>query len=518
MRDTFALLLRHHHGKPATLSADAERAIRRRITMRRVGRLGALAVVGSFGTVVVAGAFGATEDPAPPSPTPTPTIGTASATFPVLGIPEFASATAEVECGDPIPAPHPSERDVSLALATETLDTVGETVADHYPTSWASGVLTQESKTQLGDISTSGVSYVVAKDGVVVGVLDYSHIALGWNTPVSIYSGPIDFSAPLLAEYVRCPGSDEVTDPGLEPGTYEIVAMAKVFSTPASVALSQVLGSSGGTWYLDPASLDPEGIYLPGSFDCAQTIAQSTPALGCLPDFTPEAAYHEADRTVTLLYNSEGLVEEFSTVLVSHPLTVTIIDAQSAGWGNNDAWESLGRFDSLDDFTCGASAGYYDIANTPGENARVSTSILETAGTVTGEGGVFDTVVLPTGVRDGSLVELLPGARVVYLQNTDVTLPDNGGSASTMTVVGSADASMARGVAADRFAGPQPATLTVGSATVCPGLDAGAINALASPLLVGTWRIVEPDGTIVMVDAAADLSWGYSYDYFTTGG
>jgi len=132
LSETFALLLRENSGRAATLSADAERAIRRRISARWVGGIGAIVALGALGTAAAAGTYGGRggDDTATHSPIPTPTIGVAVATFPVTGGPEFVSAVAGWKCGDPAPKPHPTEHDVTIALTATNAAYSGEVIQD----------------------------------------------------------------------------------------------------------------------------------------------------------------------------------------------------------------------------------------------------------------------------------------------------------------------------------------------------------------------------------------------------
>ncbi len=515
LRDTFVLLLRENDGQTAALSADAERAIRRRVAARWTGRIGSLVVVGALGTAAT-GAYGDWGgDSAMRSPIATPTIGVAAVTFPVAGGPEFASALAGLTCGDPAPTPHPTEHDVELTLtATNPLaDGAPIQTPDEMPS--VGGRLSQTADTKLGVLSSSGITYIVERDGVVVGATQSGGVSLGWNERGVGVSGQDDYSTQLVAEWIRCPGDDQSNKPGIEPGAYTVIAMTRVFSTPEAVALSQALGHySYNAWNLDASSLDPQGIYLPGSYDCAQTIDQQSPARACLPDFTPDAVYNAEDSTVTMLYDTKDLAEEFSVVLVSEPVTVTIPGEEALAWGSNFDWESLGTFDSIDAFTCGASAAGMSLGSE--SRSWVYTTLSGVSSDAVSAGGTFAATALATGVADGSTAELMPGARVVYLQNDTIELPESNSSTSVNTVVASSSVSAARPVTTDRYAGPQPVSLKVEPATTCPGVDSRTITWATSAVLVGQWRIEAPDGTTTAVDFASDLSMMYygSITYF----
>lgn len=508
LRETFALLLREKHGHTATLSPDAERAIRRRVALRRAGSIGALVAVGALGMATVVGAYGGWGggDSAIKSPIPTPTIGVALATFPVTGGPEFVSAAAGLKCGDPAPKPHPEEHDVGIALTQTNPAYAGEQIYDPGDMPAVMAHLSQTVGMELGIVANSDISLIIERDGVVAGVVEYGPPQMGWSALGVAASSQGQNSAQLVAPWVFCPGEDTSTESSFEPGKYDVVGITRVFSTPESVALYQAVGLSNdfSGWNLDPTRLDPQGIYLPGSYDCAQTISQGSPARACLPAFTPDAKFDAGTSTVTMLYDKKDLVEEFSTVLVSDPLTVFIPGTESLAWMQNSDWESLGVFDSIDDFTCGASAGYVSMGNQPSNS--VFLSLEGTSADAMRAGGGFISTAWATGVSDGSRVELLPGARIVYLQNSTITLPDSNVSTGVDTVVASAAVSAAQAVTTDRFAGPQPLPLTAEPWIMCPGVDEAPITWSSSAVLVGQWRIATPDGTVTTVDTGQYLN------------
>ena len=506
LRDTFSLLLRENRSHTSALSADAERAIRRRVGLRWAGRVGALIVVGSLGTAAAAGAHGGGTgvDGATESPTPNPTIGIAAASFPVTGGPEFVSAAAGLKCGDPAPKPNPMEHDVELTLTDMTSDDPGNAANFYGDIPTVEAQLSQTPGTDLGVVSNSDMPMIFERDGVIVGIAQYGGVGLGWNAPTAAPDGQGQYGTPLIANWIGCPGFDRTDSTGLEPGTYDVVAMTRVFSTPESVALQQVFFPYSNVQSLDPGSLDPNGIYLPGSYDCAQTIAWQSPARACLPDYTDDAAYDPETSTVTVLYDPTDLVEEFSVVLVSELLTVTVIGEESLPWWSTKDDGSLGPFDSIDDFTCGASASYNALAQGPNGDAW---ALLDAASVGPGiDGGPFGVLVLATVAPDGSRVELLPGARLVYLQNSMVQDPESNSSTSIDTVTGTSAVSADEPFTTDRYAGPRPVTLTSEPPTACPGVDAATVTRTAQPVLVGTWRIETPDGTVTTVDFASDLS------------
>jgi len=306
---------------------------------------------------------------------------------------------------------------------------------------------------------------------VVVGVVAYGGPEVGWNRlgVAANYDG--QYGAQFVASWIHCPGDDTSTESTFEPGVYDVVGITRVFSTPESVALHQTPGLSIGNvgWNLDPANLDPQGIYLPGSYDCAQTIAQGSPARACLPDFTPDAKFDAAASTVTMLYDTKDLVKQFSAVLVSDPVSVFIPGRDSLAWMQGYDGGSLGTFDSIDGFTCGASAGNISITQAQGE--LVSLSLNGASADTIRTGGGLDATAWATGIPDGSRVELLPGARIIYLQDSMISDPASNSNVNVQTVVGWSAVSAAAPFTTDRFSGPQTVSFASDPVTMCPGSD-----------------------------------------------
>jgi hypothetical protein len=83
--------------------------------------------------------------------------------------------------------------------------------------------------------------------------------------------------------------------------------------------------------YLNPNyAADPAALYLPGIYNCKQARPWRAALRGCLPQITNSAVVDEATGTVTITYRAKDLVEQFSAVLVSDPLTVDLISSKSA--------------------------------------------------------------------------------------------------------------------------------------------------------------------------------------------
>jgi len=513
LRDTFALLLREGHKQPAALSAGAERTIRRRVGLRWAGRIGALVVAGALGTAAAAGAYGGWGgDSALPSPIVTPTIGVAKATFPVAGGPEFVSAAAGLKCGDPVPTQHSTERNVSLALAQTHVWQEGEAIVSPDDAPTVKAFLSQAQDTEMGVLATSGISLIVAHEGVVVGVSGYSPTDTGWNSLGSGAESQGAYPTQLLAPWISCPGVDpngpnSRQSADLEQGTYDVMAIARVFSTPESVALHQIDPGSLSAGGFDTGYLDPNAIYLPGSWDCAQAVAGGQPPRACLPDYTDNAGYDPDTKEVTVLYDPSDLVEEFSEVLVSQPVAIAIpgADALPASWYSTG--DAFGFFDSIDDFTCGASAEGNMMWQGPYQG--LFTSLSESSVGPISAGATFSALVLAGHVPDGSHVDLLPGARLVYLQDSMVADPESNSSTSVQAVVGWSELSGDASFTVDRFSGPQTVSLTSEAINACPGVDLEAVTNSSSFLLVGTWHAVAPDGTVTSVDVGSPLEyWG----------
>ncbi len=328
--DTFALLLREHEiahvhspvGKRAALSADAVRTIHRRVGRRWAGGIGTLVVVGALGAVALAGTDGG--DTAPTviaSPIPTPTIGFAEATFPLTGGPEFVPASAGLNCGDPAPAPHPVDHGLTLTVNEGTSFALG-LEGDGPRPSTIQALVRQVTDSDKGTVATSGIDFLLIQDGTVRGMITGSGVGLAQN----LAGGGASISQSLLlAGAAHCLDATDSIPAALTPGTYDVVAVGRFFSTAESVALSQALGDTINSMYLNANShADPAAVYLPGIYNCKQARSWGSALRGCLPEITDNAAVDEAAGTVTVVYRSKGLVDAFSAVLVSDPWTLDI--------------------------------------------------------------------------------------------------------------------------------------------------------------------------------------------------
>ena len=351
LHDAFALLLRSNQGKRAALSTVAVRTIRRRVATRWTGRLGAVVAVGMLGTAALHGVEGGSDGghsaTAPASPIATPTIGFAAATFPLTGGPEFVPALSELRCGDPAPAPHPVEHDLSLTLRLGTAFALGDQPASEGPTT-VEAVVREVTVANQGAVATSGVDFLVIQDGVIRGMISGGGVALAQNLGGGTVTTP---RSQMLVDGVFCSDGQEVTPANLAPGTYDVIAVGRLFSTAESVALSQTLGDTINTMYLNPNySADPATLYLPGIYNCKQARPWRAALRGCLPEITNSAVVDEARGTVTVTYRVKDLVDQFSAVLVSDPLTVDLVASQDVAVATS-TWRSLGSLNSVEGFT-----------------------------------------------------------------------------------------------------------------------------------------------------------------------
>jgi len=328
--DAFALLLRGHQGAKVSLSPVAVRRIRRRVTTRWSGRVGAVVVAGALGIVALQGADGGADGrhrAGGESPIPTPTIGFATTTFPLTGGPEFVPASSAYRCGDPAPTPHPVEHNVSLTLKSGNAFALGDQLAGE-GTPIVQAMVREVTPADQGAVATSGIDFLVIQDGIIRGMISGDGVALAQNLEGGTVSVPPSL---MLASGVVCPGEEQSSAAAVAPGAYEVIAVGRVFSTAESVALSQTLGDTINTMYLNPNTLaDPTAVYLPGIYNCKQARPWRAALRGCLPEITSNAVVDEASGTVTVTYRVKDLVEEFSAVLVSDPLTVELVGGVDA--------------------------------------------------------------------------------------------------------------------------------------------------------------------------------------------
>jgi hypothetical protein len=350
LHDAFALLLRTKQGKRAALSSVAVRTHRRRVATRWTGRLGAVVTVGILGTVALQGAGGGSDGghsaTAPESPIATPTIGFASTTFPLTGGPEFVPALSALRCGDPAPAAHPVEHNLSLTLRLGTAVALGDQPASKGPPN-VEAVVREVTVANQGAVATSGVDFLVVHHGVIRGMISGEGVKLAQNLAGGTVSVP---QGQMLVDGVFCSDGQQVTPANIDPGTYDLIAVGRLFSTAESVALSQTVGDTVNTMYLNPNySADPAALYLPGIYNCKQARPWRAALRGCLPEITSSAVVDESTGTVTVTYRVKDLVDQFSAVLVSDPLTVALVASNGAAVVASN-WRSLDSVNPVDGF------------------------------------------------------------------------------------------------------------------------------------------------------------------------
>ncbi len=508
LREAFARLLRENQSHQATLSADAVKAIRGRVAGRWAGGIGTLVVVGSLAVGALAIGTGSGEVAPTTSPVPTPTFGFAAANFPMTGGPEFVPASSELRCGDPAPAPNSIDQGLKLEVQLGASAVTGEGEGEGgaaVPS--ARAVLSPVTNEVRGTLSTSGIDILVIQDGIIRGIFD------GGTTELDValsYQNPGEWPRLLVAERTECP-SDTGQDPsGATPGTYELIAIGRVFSTPESVALSQAVASAANTQFLDPdIQADPHAVYLPGSYDCRQLLSFGSVARACLPDLTDSAVVDAKAGTVSVLYKTKALVDEFSTVLVSEPLTANLVSSALLRPADWEPWDGISPFDTLESFTCG-SVGLGLAVNLDApyliEAEYDVVSIAEKQ-----KGGTFAGTVFVPDAPDGSQLELLQGARLVFLKDYTLVSPYGMSTTNVSTVVASSPLTTSGSFISDRFTGPQDAMFTNDAATLCPDVDPDLARGNVHAALVGQWLVTMPDGIAVLIDSANDPSLPYGY-------
>lgn len=419
-------------------------------------------------------------------------LGFSTATFPLAGGADFARASSDLKCGDAAPSPQSEAHGMRLE---ETTNEAWLLTPVRYP-SEVSAILTSTTNADLGVVATSGVDYLVASDGIIIGMIDGGLADFGSELPIG---GPETWWASIAEEWVHCPGEPLSESGDIEPGRYELIAVARVFSTPESVAISQAIDQTYNTWYLNPEhALERYAIYLPGSFDCEQLVSWTAVARGCLPEITKNATVDPAAGAVTMTYRSKGLADEFSVVFVSEPHTVTFESSEYF-----EQPDAASTFDALDDFTCGASGNEMTLSkDIP---YWVLPTLDDNSVRPLSEGGSLRGVAWATGVPDGSRVELLPGARLIYVEVERLDSPPDGPQSTLSTVIASAPVT-GGAITTDRFAGPQSLVFGAGPATLCPAATNPAGLDSVYAVIAGQWRISSTDGVDITIDVADYVS------------
>ncbi len=242
---------------------------------------------------------------------------------PLAGGPQYVHPWGELGCGDPVPTPRPEAPDQRLSID----------LAKSEPGPLVTGSLTWSAPETVSTtgrepvIGVGPVLVVAVRDGVVAGMVALLSPTFGWQ---QFGKGATATAATTLdTEQFLCVTFDEQTqqyaaDPvTVDPGTYEVYAVTRVFATPESVALFQALAHTD--LVLIDEGLRQEGVtYAPGSPACNALVDQRWAVRACLPDVIPTATLDEDAGTVRMLYDASALPQEFDVTLVSEPLTMVI--------------------------------------------------------------------------------------------------------------------------------------------------------------------------------------------------
>lgn len=317
-------LYRERRNESLALSREAERAIGRHVTTRwavAAATVAFAAVVATFGWMAGVSAAGGGDSEV--NPTPAGNAIPAVVQVPVVGGPQYANRWGEFECGDPAPTARAEAPDQRLAISL-TRSGVGDLAT-------ASLTWTAPEEDRIGRsepvIGMGVMEVLVARDGVIVGMLITQDSTLGWQQHG--HTSTVTGHATLSADQFYCIGVDDLSgaylydEVELDPGAYEAFAVSRVFATPESVALFQALTD---TRYVtvDERARQGGGDYTPGSRGCEALQSQYVTVRACLPDVIPTATLDEVAGTVRMLYDASALPQEFDVTLVSEPLTMVI--------------------------------------------------------------------------------------------------------------------------------------------------------------------------------------------------
>ncbi len=324
LRWALTSLYRERRNESLSLSREAERAIGRHVVTRwsfAAATVAFAGVVATFGWMAGLSAAGGGDSAA--NPTPLGNAIPAVAHVPLLGGPQYAGRWGDFECGDTVPAPLPAAPAQRLSISL-TRSGVGDLAT-------ASLTWTAPEEDHIGRsepvIGMGVMEVLVARDGVVVGMLITQDSTLGWQQHG--HTSTVNGHATLSADQFYCIGVDDLSgaylyhEVELGPGTYEAFAVSRVFATPESVALFQALAD---TRYVTVDERARQGgvSYAPGSRGCEALQSQYVTVRACLPDVIPTATVDEDTETVRMLYDASALPQEFDVTLVSDPLTMVI--------------------------------------------------------------------------------------------------------------------------------------------------------------------------------------------------
>jgi len=326
-----ALTSLHHERRRASspLTREAERTIGRRVA-RRWG-LGT-ATITAVGAVValswIGGVPASNGDDAGALATPTTTPAEPQAmpavvSIPLNGGPQYAKPWGELECGDPAPAslPHAPEQRLSLDL---TRSGVGDIVTTSL--TWAAAEPPPQTRSEPV-VSVTTAQLFAVQDGTVVGTILTLDATWGWQ--LGGQTRAITGRETLTGAAFYCINLDTsgnsytFRETALDPGTYEVFAITRVFATPESVALFQALE---GTSYIavDERARQGVEVYEPGSTRCVERQHQVITVRACLPGIVPTATLDEDSGTLRMLYDASALPQEFDVTLVSEPVTLVV--------------------------------------------------------------------------------------------------------------------------------------------------------------------------------------------------
>ncbi len=242
---------------------------------------------------------------------------------PLDGGPQYQHRWGELECGDPVP---PSQPEAPAQRLSIDLSTSGVGVLATASLTWDAPA--SDSATQDDAVIAAGAMQVVAvRNGLVEGMVILQDATFGWQQ--FGMANTMTGHATLAPDQFYCVGLDEQTgsylyhDVVLDPGSYEVVAVTRVFATPESVALFQAM-SETGLAAIDERFRRGGAVYEPGSRDCQALTDQKLTIRACLPAVIATAQLDQETETVRLLYDASALPEVFDVTLVSEPLELTV--------------------------------------------------------------------------------------------------------------------------------------------------------------------------------------------------
>lgn len=515
LREALASLLRDRRDASASLTRDAERAISRRVT-RRWGA-GALAVTAAGALTFVGGTalLSATDAAEPtasaaPSPTASEPVTMAVAHIPLSGGPEFAQPDDAYLCGDLAPESLATEQDLALALALSR-----QTDADSAASPQAANLSVDLTYLGTGDAGTGSVGSItllLVRDGRIAGAIENVDSELSWplQPGSSIQTGAGVFTDFFTCKRRSAEGQHRFFNTTVASGEYDVVAVAKVFSTEESVALGQAVPPQ---YHLDESLKDPGGIYVPGSYDCTQLLANGAMARGCLPDVATTALLDNTGESISVMYDSSALVDPFETTLVSSPVRISLIAWSETPDGQDIQYrypEDFLRFESVGDVVCGATVNDLYFSTDRANGVEVWSSLPDLWSLTS---GTYEAQVMPWLAPNGSSLRLEDGARIAYLQQREPT--DANSPLPVYDVVGFAPVELAGILLYDRYTGPTTVPLAVGVPEPCPNASADSDRLTEAPLLVGTWVVTAPNGAQTRHDVVATAN---SYSGYVTFG